>query len=383
MILLQIYTKPIISALRSARASGTAGKSGHPSNRPASSRRFPAKGRAHVNSPGRSVAVLAGWLAAATWSRSGAGERPHSWRVARGWHEPGRADPQSATLAVTSSRSATSRLSISTVAPDVRPSRRCSRCIDRGGSLSALRFCGLLNSYASVWLKRVCCERFKQTAGVERATVRADGGGEERVHALAARLPSSVSGTKAGGPLASCCYVLLGDVDSVTVEDMGEISLGAEFTLRCGDKVEVHQVKRQHGSASEWKLSDLNGERRAGRREAACFRGRRFWFVSTIPSVVLSQLADAARRSPDVGSFVEHMLSSEAVACWLGLSDRKRLRVARRCLADFAGLEVLWPDERDLLHTNAALAGLLLDGQPRHSPRSASAAWPPTISGFL
>ena len=53
-------------------------------------------------------------------------------------------------------------------------------------------------------------------------------------------------------------YVLLGQVDSVTVEDVGEISLSAAFTLRCRDKVEVHQVKRQHGSAPEWKISALN-----------------------------------------------------------------------------------------------------------------------------
>lgn len=106
-------------------------------------------------------------------------------------------------------------------------------------------------------------------------------------------------------------HVLGGRVDSVTVEDVGELSLGAEFTLRCGDEVEVHQVKRQHGSANEWKLSDLNGNGVLAAASHHASEGRRYWFVSTIPCQVLSRLADAARRSPDVWSFVEHMLGSE------------------------------------------------------------------------
>ena len=52
-------------------------------------------------------------------------------------------------------------------------------------------------------------------------------------------------------------YVLLGDVDSVAVEDVGEISLGSEFTVRRGQKVEIHHVKRQKGDANEWELRVL------------------------------------------------------------------------------------------------------------------------------
>jgi hypothetical protein len=78
--------------------------------------------------------------------------------------------------------------------------------------------------------------------------------------------------------------------------------------------------------------------------------------------VVLCQLADAAQRSPDVDSFVEHMLSSEPLrAGWDYLTGRVygSYEVAWQALK---GLEVLWPDERDLTHMNAALAGLLLEG---------------------
>ncbi len=106
-------------------------------------------------------------------------------------------------------------------------------------------------------------------------------------------------------------YILLGDVDSVTVEDVGEISLGAEFTIRRGDEIEINQVKRQIGDANEWELHVLkaNGVLAAAQHHVS--GGRQFWFVSTIPAAVLNRLADAARRSPDLQSFVEHMLTSQ------------------------------------------------------------------------
>jgi hypothetical protein len=78
-------------------------------------------------------------------------------------------------------------------------------------------------------------------------------------------------------------YVLQGQVDSVTVEEIGEIGKGVEFTARRQDKTEVHQVKRQHGSANQWELFDLmaNGVLAAAQNQVA--KGRQFWFVSTMP----------------------------------------------------------------------------------------------------
>lgn len=54
--------------------------------------------------------------------------------------------------------------------------------------------------------------------------------------------------------------VLAGTAESVTVEELGEIGKGAEFTLRRKTTSEVHQVKRQRGSANYWKLGDLHAE---------------------------------------------------------------------------------------------------------------------------
>ena len=42
-------------------------------------------------------------------------------------------------------------------------------------------------------------------------------------------------------------YVLLGQVDSVTVEEVGEIGKGVEFTVRRMDSTEVHQVNDSMG----------------------------------------------------------------------------------------------------------------------------------------
>jgi hypothetical protein len=157
-------------------------------------------------------------------------------------------------------------------------------------------------------------------------------------------------------------YVLLGQVDAVTVEDVGEISLGAEFTLRRGDKVEVHQVKRQHGSANEWKPADLNhnGVLAAAAQHASM--QRRFWFVSTAPSMVLSQLADAALRSPNLRSFVEHMLTSKPLRSAFDYLSGTVYDSAETAWRTLRALEVRWPDERELEDGNSALAGLLLEG---------------------
>src|SRR4051794_29427574 len=49
--------------------------------------------------------------------------------------------------------------------------------------------------------------------------------------------------------------------ESLTVEDLGEIARGAEFTFRRPQAVDqVHQVKRQRGSANAWSLRSLNSE---------------------------------------------------------------------------------------------------------------------------
>ena len=51
--------------------------------------------------------------------------------------------------------------------------------------------------------------------------------------------------------------VLNGDGESITVEDVGDLAEGVEFTYRRSDGVEVHQLKRQHGMANSWSVKSL------------------------------------------------------------------------------------------------------------------------------
>jgi hypothetical protein len=190
-------------------------------------------------------------------------------------------------------------------------------------------------------------------------------------------------------------YVLCGQVDSVTVEEIGEIGEGAEFTVRRGTKIEVHQVKRQHGVDDQWQLSDLHtsGVLEAARRHVE--GGRQFWFVSTTPAVVLQSLAETARQSSDLQSFVNDWLPARSRELRRGfkyLSDTI-YSSAETAWTTLRGLEVHWPDERDVEEMNGALAGLLLEGA---EPALAAAglgrlAWDhpgvtldaPAIEGFL
>ncbi len=74
-------------------------------------------------------------------------------------------------------------------------------------------------------------------------------------------------------------YVLLGRADSIKVEEAGPVGEGAEFTLRRGNTVEVHQVKRQLGTANEWSVQALDsaGVLRAAREHVV--DGHEFHFM--------------------------------------------------------------------------------------------------------
>lgn len=157
-------------------------------------------------------------------------------------------------------------------------------------------------------------------------------------------------------------YVLLGQADSVTVEEVGEIGEGAEFSVRRGSEVEVHQVKRQIGNANEWSVKALGsaGILRAARKHVSA--GRRFIFVSTVPARALDELSDRAHRSVSAQSFLDQMLTKELQPDFTYLSATDVFGSVEDAWATLGGIEIRWPDERDLRDINSALAGLLLDG---------------------
>lgn len=155
--------------------------------------------------------------------------------------------------------------------------------------------------------------------------------------------------------------VLAGRAQSVTIEELGEIGEGVEFTLRRLHVTEVHQVKRQRGSANYWHLGDLRSEGvlEAAHRHVA--DGREFHFVSTIPAQELQDLAEQARHSPNLETFV-HTLRGKNVQLFDYLSGvYESSKVAWKTLQ---GTWARWPGERDVRNWSAAMAGQLIAGAP-------------------
>jgi len=157
-------------------------------------------------------------------------------------------------------------------------------------------------------------------------------------------------------------YALLGQVESITVEEAGEVGKGAEFTVRRRTTVEAHQVKRQLGNANEWRLQDLEtaGVLRAAAEHVAA--GREFHFVSTVPARILDELTDRAGRVDDLQSFLAHMLTKELQPHFSYLSGPTVFGSPEAAWRTLQGIHVRWPDERDIRDVNSGFAGLLLEG---------------------
>jgi len=159
-------------------------------------------------------------------------------------------------------------------------------------------------------------------------------------------------------------YVLLGRVDSVRVEEVGDIGAGAEFTVRRGDHVEVHQVKRQTGNANEWSIAALKTAGVLRAAETHVTAGRQFHFVSLVPARALDELTDHARRSDDVQAFRAHQLTKELTPDFNNLCRADIWGSAESAWQVLRGMHIRWPDEREVIDGNSAFAGLLLEGAP-------------------
>lgn len=155
--------------------------------------------------------------------------------------------------------------------------------------------------------------------------------------------------------------VLAGQFDWVRVEPLGELGDGVEFVLRRSDGgEEAHQVKRQRGNENEWSVQAL---KRLGVWEAAgrhIQSGRDYHLVSIVPFRPLQELAERARNSNDYASFVRGSLPKDLGALFAEVgavcgSPESAWRVLR-------GFFVRLFDETELRRSNAALAGVFLDG---------------------
>ena len=159
--------------------------------------------------------------------------------------------------------------------------------------------------------------------------------------------------------------VLHGRAQSLTVESTGETGKGVEFILeRRTGVTEAHQVKRQRGSANTWGLRALRDEGVLAAAEKHVDAGREFHFVSLLPCTALRELADRARRSVDLKHFVEGQLTARKLQSDFDFLGSEIWGTPQRAWDILRGIHARWPDEQELRDSNAALAGMLLDGAP-------------------
>lgn len=158
-------------------------------------------------------------------------------------------------------------------------------------------------------------------------------------------------------------YVLAGFGNSITVEDIGDLSEGVEFTYRRPTSVEVHQLKRQNRTINNWSVASLQSLDIWANASRHAKAGREFHFVSTIPARVPQELCDFARRSPSLQAFVDSWLPNQPLRdAFDELSAPEVLGSPKAAWRMLRGTWIEWPDERDVVQVNALLSSLLLEG---------------------
>nr|WP_299243569.1 hypothetical protein [uncultured Halomonas sp.] len=131
--------------------------------------------------------------------------------------------------------------------------------------------------------------------------------------------PSDKYGNRFEGKWTAYCVaqVMAEEADFIRLEPLGEEGEGAEFSLRKGEVVEYHQVKRQHARPGDWSIRELASK---SVLRHAFLKTRepngRYHFVSTTSAGILATLIDDARRAESLAEFREHFLKGDKVKAW-------------------------------------------------------------------
>jgi hypothetical protein len=155
---------------------------------------------------------------------------------------------------------------------------------------------------------------------------------------------------------------------ALTVEEFDpDLGKGSEFTFVSEAGTEVHQVKRQIGSANEWTIKALHAKGIWAAAKDHVAAGRIYYFISLIACGVLKDLADRGRRAPDLASFTQHGLSNrDLIAAFTELSAPEILGSPDVAWKTLAGMRFEVVDEHHLVETNALIASLCLEGADGH-----------------
>lgn len=158
--------------------------------------------------------------------------------------------------------------------------------------------------------------------------------------------PSDKYGNRFEGKWTAYCIaqVMAEEADSIQLEPPGIEGEGAEFTLRKGEVVEYHQVKRQHARPGDWSIRELvgNGVLRHAFLKTRDPRGC-YFFVSTTSTGLLTLLVEDARRAESLTGFKEHFLKGDKVKAWADLRrewrDLIQVEADKNCTATAEDLE--------------------------------------------
>lgn len=162
-------------------------------------------------------------------------------------------------------------------------------------------------------------------------------------------------------------YCLRDARNSITVEDItAELGDGSEFTYVDGGVTRVYQVKRQRGNSNSWNISSLvhMGIFAAARTHVAA--GREFHFVSMVPCGPLRELADRARSSTDLSTFIQSWLTVELEAVFDQVSSQAILESPQIAWETLRGMRFEVQDEDEIVRLNRVFAEVTLEGSAGH-----------------
>ncbi|MET9235676.1 caspase family protein [Streptomyces cellulosae] len=158
-------------------------------------------------------------------------------------------------------------------------------------------------------------------------------------------------------------YVLLGGAHSIRIESTGREHTGvSQFTYRRGDSVEVHRSERNNHGFNTWTVTALHEKGIWTEARSHVEGGRTFHFISPLPARPLQELADRARRSESLRSFVEQWLTADLRDIFDQLASHDIFGSADTAWKVIRGFWFSWPDAHDTERMNTTLAELLLNG---------------------
>lgn len=163
-------------------------------------------------------------------------------------------------------------------------------------------------------------------------------------------------------------YCILDGRRVLTTEDLNlDAGKGSEFTYETETAVtEVHQLKRQNGNSNSWNIKALTDLRIFEAAAAHVVGGRRYQFVSLVPCRPLEELAERARKSPDLMTFTTAWLTAELRPSFDQLSAAGVLGSAQAAWSTLCGMWFSVQDENDIIRMNSMLAECHLSASTGH-----------------